>query len=584
MPATPVSSPHLDSLKAVKSLRQLAPLLGLKPAVLAMQLYTKDKRTAWYTSFDIKKKHGGIRTISAPETHLKMIQSRLSKILQDCDAEIHALKGREQGPDHLGVAHGFKRHHTIMTNGREHVRKRFVFNLDLEDFFGSFHFGRVRAFFEKNKDFRLDPKISEILAHIACYKGGLPQGSPCSPVVSNLIAGGMDTRLAALARDHGLTYTRYADDLTFSTNLKEFPAEIAEIVPGSHDWIPGRSLERIVIQSGFRFNSKKTRMQYKNSRQEVTGLTVNKKINVGAAYRYRTRAMVDRLFSTGSFSFDYTYTDSTGALVEEKNVGSLRQLLGRLTHIDQVDRFNQALREKHGLPNEQGCRVNLFRDFLYYSNFYAVGQPVIVCEGKTDNVYLRCAIKANAGAFGSLISGVPAELKVKFFKYTDRRSSSVLGLSGGVGGVCKLVKHYSENYARWDSQPNPVHPVIIVIDNDSGANKVYEAISGITKSPKPKGYASFIHVIGNLYVVPTPPVGKKHDTDIECLFGSDALDEKLSGKSFNKQKEIDTDKEYGKSAFALNVVAKKSSTLNFAGFVPLLQRIEAVITDYKARV
>lgn len=584
MPAIRPPSPQLTSLKAVKSLRQLAPLLGLKPAVLAMQLYTKDKRTAWYTSFDIKKRYGGVRTINAPEMHLKMIQSRLSKMLQDCDAEIHALKGRKEGPDHPGIAHGFKRYHTIMTNGREHVRKRFVFNVDLEDFFGSFHFGRVRAFFEKNKDFKLDPKIAEILAHIVCYKGGVPQGSPCSPVISNLIAGGMDTRLAALARDHGLTYTRYADDLTFSTNLKEFPAEVAERSPGTHDWIPGKSLVRIVSQSGFSFNSQKTRMQYRDSRQEVTGLTVNAKINVGASYRYRTRAMVDRLFATGSFSFDSYYIDATGARVEEKAVGSLRQLLGRLTHIDQVDRFNEALREKHGLPKLGGDgRLKLFRDFLYYFNFYAVEQPVIVCEGKTDNVYLRCAIKAKAAAFVSLISGAPPELKVKFFKYTDRRTSSVIGLSGGVGGVCKLIKHYYENHERWHVEPRPAHPVIIVIDNDSGSNSVYEAIAGITKKPKPAGRAPFIHVVGNLYVVPTPPVGAKRDTDIECLFHNDALDEKLSGKSFNKHKEIDTGTEYGKAAFALNVVAKKSGTLNFDGFIPLLQRIEAAIADYRAR-
>lgn len=73
------STPALDSLKAARSLHDLAQLLRLKPAILAMQLYAKDKRTGWYTSFDIKKKYGGVRTINAPEKHLKSIQSRCLK-------------------------------------------------------------------------------------------------------------------------------------------------------------------------------------------------------------------------------------------------------------------------------------------------------------------------------------------------------------------------------------------------------------------------------------------------------------------------------------------------------------------------
>lgn len=581
---TPVPSPALDLLKACKSLRQLAPMLGLKPAVLAMQLYTKDKRKSWYTSFEIKKKFGGTRQIHAPEPHLKNIQSRLATILQDCQFEVYALNGHAEGPDKLGISHGFKRHHTIITNGREHVGRRFVFNLDLHDFFGTIHFGRVRAFFQKNKDFRLDPKIAEILAHICCYNGGLPQGSPCSPVVSNLIAHAVDTRLAKIAKKHGCTYTRYADDLTFSTNLPRFPTEIATCDESSHKWMPGASICKVIASSGFLINDKKTRMQYQGSRQEVTGLTVNRKVNVTSTYRETTRAMARRLFESGRFDFEYKTVIEGKRVLANKIEGSPKQLLGRFTHIDQVDRFNEKLRKINGIPGEVAPgRRRLFRDFLYFYKFYCASRPIIVCEGKTDNIYIKCAIKSMPTLFPKLIAPIsPHELKVDLFKYSERRSSEVMQMTGGVGGICHFIKNYAENMSRWDKAPRPENPVIIVIDNDKGADSIYEAIAGITKKKKPMGFADFIHVISNIYVVPTPPVGGVKETDIECLFDAKTLSHIINGKSFNKAKSINENKEYGKAPFAVEVVAKHCSTIDFSGFQPLLNRIELAIEHYLA--
>lgn len=578
------STPVLDSLKAATSLHDLAQLLKLKPAVLAMQIYKKDKRTDWYTSFEINKKHGGVRKINAPEKHLKLIQSRLSKILQDCQLEIALLNGHKEGPDRQGIAHGFKRHHSIMTNGRPHVNRQFVFNVDLQDFFETINFGRVRAFFQKNKNFALNPKVSEILAHIICYKGSIPQGSPCSPVVSNLISHSMDTLLAKAAKINGATYTRYADDLTFSTNRKVFPALIAKKI-SANEWEPGATLLGVVTKSGFCFNKNKTRMQYKDSRQEVTGLSVNKKVNVTADYRYTTRAMVHKLFTDGKFVFCYKVKNSHGEKeIFQEIEGRASQLLGRLTHIDHVDQFNELIRKKNGLPSAlpEG-RLKLFRNFLYFYHFYMPDQPVILCEGKTDNIYLKCALKANAAAFPKIVevsTGSPPTLKVRLFKYSERRTGVVTDLSGGVGGICKLLKNFDSNLSMWNSGPKPAHPVIIVIDNDSGAQKIYQAIAGITKKPKPSGRNKFIHVIENIYVVPTPPAKGITNTDIECLFTDATLNEELSGKKFNKSKEIEDSSEYGKTAFAINIVAKKSGEIDFTGFVPLLERIQEAMDHY----
>ncbi len=168
------------------------------------------------------------------------------------------------------------------------------------------------------------------------------------------------------------------------------------------------------------------------------------------------------------------------------------------------------------------------------------------------------------------------------FKHTERRTSFVTDLTGGVGGICKLIKKFNDDLTGWAEAPKPAHPVIIVIDNDKGANRIYEAISGITKKPKPKGYASFIHVTANLYVVPTPLTGMSGETCIEDFFEKSTLDTQIAGKTFNKAKDIDDTKEYGKSAFALNVVAKNSATINFKGFDELLTRITDAIEHYYA--
>ena len=175
-------------------------------------LYKESPQTL-YTEFSIPKKYGGFRAIAAPVPKLKLVQRKLADILQFCLQEINE---KENYSDK--VAHGFKRGRSIVTNAQCHKRKRLVFNLDLEDYFGSINFGRVRGFFIADRNFQLHPSVATILAQIACYKNSLPQGSPCSPIISNLVGTILDVRLVRLAKESNLTYTRYADDLTFSTN------------------------------------------------------------------------------------------------------------------------------------------------------------------------------------------------------------------------------------------------------------------------------------------------------------------------------------------------------------------------------
>ena len=106
---------------------------------------------------------------------------------------------------------------------------------------------------------------------MTCYQGKLPQGAPTSPIITNLICNIFDVRISKLAKKYRLDYTRYVDDLTFSTNNKEF-LNIKNIF--------FEELEKEIINAGFNINKRKTRVQYRVSRQEVTGIVVNKKLHV----------------------------------------------------------------------------------------------------------------------------------------------------------------------------------------------------------------------------------------------------------------------------------------------------------------
>ncbi|WP_229799809.1 reverse transcriptase domain-containing protein, partial [Vogesella fluminis] len=199
------------------------------------------------------------------------MQSALSNLLQDCVEEINQSKN-DGTAFQSTLAHGFIRKRSILTNAMMHLHKKNVLNVDLKNFFDSFNFGRVRGFFIKNNNFKLDPNIATVIAQIACHENKLPQGSPCSPVISNLITHSLDIRLASLAKANSCTYSRYADDITFSTREKVFPSRL--MAETEQEYIPSKRLNSEIRRAGFGLNENKTRIQYKDSRQEVTGLVV----------------------------------------------------------------------------------------------------------------------------------------------------------------------------------------------------------------------------------------------------------------------------------------------------------------------
>ncbi|SDL20560.1 retron Ec67 family RNA-directed DNA polymerase/endonuclease [Pseudomonas indica] len=603
----------VDALRAVRTKPELALLLGVKASALTYLLYVL-KPSTQYTSFNITKKSGGIRKINSPSERLKAVQSSLSTLLQDCIDEINkakpprAPKGKFAKTDRLSdgkrakrveyvytstLSHGFVRKRSIITNALMHLNKNSVLNIDIKDFFDSFNFGRVRGFFIKNNNFRLHPDVATVIAQIACYDNKLPQGSPCSPVITNLITHGLDIRLAALARKNSCTYSRYADDITFSTREKVFPSNLVRW--DSEGYVYGDDLKGEFARAGLKINKKKTRIQYKDSRQDVTGLVVNRKPNVKCEYWRTVKSQCHLLFRTGKF----TIKDG-----DEIKDGNIFELEGRLNFIDQVDYYNR-LRQKNPLNPEYALanhklntrgllsgRERTFSRFLYYRAFYGNDKPTILCEGKTDNVYIKSAINRLAAEYPKLAraktSTKPYELLVSLFKYNER-TRFLLQLYGGSSYLKDFIETYEKHYDFYMA-PKPANPVIVILDNDTGFNSIEVLLkSKITNAavyPAGLGIAGcrnsdFIHVLHNLYLVLTP-LGTAKSTAIEDLFSRSTLKEIVSGKTFNPSNKMDPAKEYGKEVFAKKVVLAKKGNIDFVGFRPILDRIVQCIDHYNS--
>ncbi len=588
----------LERLQAATSRRELAQLLKIKISDLTYLLYVK-KEAQKYKTFEIPKKNGGHRVINAPTQELKSLQRRLAQHLQQCLADI-----QQDTKDFNDACHGFSIGKSILTNASFHRNKRYVFNIDLKDFFPSINGARVRGLLIKDRNFKISPIVATTIAHIACREGVLPQGSPCSPVLSNLVAGILDIHLSRLAKQCGCRYTRYADDITFSTNKREFPQAIArQSANDANKWEVAPALFRLIEKSGFSINEAKTRMQYWSSRQEVTGLVVNKKINVPAEYRRMVRAYVFSLITHGKYEIRTSRKDKDGNMIEEAVEGTTAQLHGMLGFVHSVDNVLRADQRKHpynypGVPLETKKATGnlaIYRRFLLYTRFYANDQPLVICEGKTDNVYIGNAAHQLKQLFPELIKSDPKNgkdvLSFRFLKYARQHRkkhyvylpnfSAVSILGGGSGGganLAGLIRSYHNNIGKFKA-PRGSHPVIFVVDNDSGGNAVFKTIKDVLKIDVDKEN-SFTRIFANVYIVPISLPGKKEAT-IEDLFDNADISQGLNGKPFDFSKDADFTTTFGKDAFAYQFVAKRASSLNWSGFHRLLRSICDAIADYK---
>ena len=221
---------------------------------------------ATYRQFFIPKRRGGTRQILAPSDPLKAIQRRILRRLL-CGLPCHA------------AARGFELGQSIVTNAGEHVGQAVIVRMDVKNFFASTRSDRITRYLQA---IGWTEEASLLLTRLCTHDGGLPQGAPTSPRLSNLVNFRLDTRLTKLAERLGARYTRYADDLTFSFATDDCRAIHATI----------RMTKRVLGEEGYQIHQhKKLVIRRRNSRQLVTGLVVNEHANLPRTTRRWLRAV-----------------------------------------------------------------------------------------------------------------------------------------------------------------------------------------------------------------------------------------------------------------------------------------------------
>lgn len=242
-----------QDLPVIFDLNHLSVLLALDKDYLYSTIYGS---AAHYRTFQIPKKKGGYRELSAPHHTLKYIQTWIyTNVLSKVKINY--------------CSHGFCPKKSIITNAKVHVDNQSLLKIDLKDFFCTITINQVITVF---KNLGYAPKVAFYLASLCCLNNTLPQGAPTSPSLSNIVAKQMDYRLLKLCKKLGFKYSRYADDMAFSGT---------KITPDFADYV-----KKIINNCGFVVNENKVKLYKGEGAKILTGLSLsNNQIRVPREYR-----------------------------------------------------------------------------------------------------------------------------------------------------------------------------------------------------------------------------------------------------------------------------------------------------------
>lgn len=342
-----------------------------------------------YHHFSIPKKSGGQRHISAPSKGLSHILYYVNIM----------LKAVYQPSDY---AMGFAEGRNVVDNASRHIGQNYVFNTDLENFFPSIAQPRVWKRFQL-PPFNFNKQIASILAGLCCVREKLedgmftyllPQGAPTSPLITNAICDNLDRRLSGLARRFNLHYSRYADDITFSSmhNVYQENGEFR------------KELKRIIEDQGFHMNLSKTRLQKLGQRQEVTGLIVSNRVNTSNEYVAEIRNLLhiwEKYGYNDAFKSFYPQYRAKKGHVKKGEPMLENVLYGKLQYLkmvkgskDPVYSALQARYDKLTSPMNADVKQDLdyLRSFTIAEFEEIVGSPINYCLSKNNNLYGKTSL------------------------------------------------------------------------------------------------------------------------------------------------------------------------------------------------
>lgn len=260
----------INNTPVIIDFNHLAKLFGIQKHILSSIV---SKSSSFYYNFEMLKRNGGLREISAPYPVLLNAQRWIYKNILI------------QQPLHES-SKGFIKNISIVDNAKEHLNRKYLLKMDIENFFPSIKINRIISIF---RNLGYTKKISYYLASICCLNKELPQGAVTSPVLSNIIAKRLDYRLNGFAKKFDLKYTRYADDFTFSGEL--LPVRLIKYI------------ESIVKEEGFVINKSKTKLLNPNKQKIVTGISISSgKLTIPKKAKREVRKNVHYILTKGLFA------------------------------------------------------------------------------------------------------------------------------------------------------------------------------------------------------------------------------------------------------------------------------------------
>lgn len=407
-----------------------------------------------YKTIEIDKKNGGKRSIDIPSPSLKKIQQYL--IIKISDYLIFNTSKLIKHEYHSkSISFAYKSKHknvnesAIFLNAYRHKNKNYVLNIDLKDYFHDITFSRIKGYLQKNKYFKADEEVAKIISNIATYNGRLPQGGALSPLISNLISETLDYQLSKIARKYKCNYSRYADDITFSTNKKSFIEKLYSNNKLSNE------LESIIKKNGFKINYDKVRLQTNKEKQIVNGLVVNKKVNISRKKYNEFRKNIYQLMRiTDSHNNDNLHQE-------------IRQYFGRAQFYIDIITSPKNHFEKINLNVFTDLKKRFIKEILllYFAKHFVFNyKTTIFVEGPSDKIIYKKILKGKdiKGDYDFIYHSP------KFFKqiFKDRKSANT-----GTTFLSQILKIYI-NMSDIQFKDQNSKPIIFIVDNDSAGKSV----------------------------------------------------------------------------------------------------------------